>query len=123
MEDFDNLVLQASDILDKQENYQWVLGEISQKIIDQYGYKALTDFSNQINENCGVRRTAGSLRLYAYVYKLSKGLNLPRDLLFSCCLAIVFSNNPEKYAKLAQEGMNRTELRKLIWDDKHAKME
>lgn len=93
MNDFNTLVEQASHILDIVENYQWKLGELSNEVINNFGYKALEDFSKQVEATGGVKRKASTLRIYAYVWKKSNQLGLPKDILFSGCLAIVFSGN------------------------------
>lgn len=118
MDNFSDLVIKASDILDTVENYQWCVGEIANEVVERYGFKALEDFSKQIESTGGVRRSPGTLRFYAYIWKKSTALNLPKDILFSGCVAIVFSKDPERYAKLAKEGMSGTELRKLIYEEK-----
>jgi len=118
MEKFEELVIKASHILDIAERYQWELGQLSNEVVKTYGYKALVDFAKQIQENCGIWRSPGSLRMYAYVYKVSSKLNLPEDILFSACQAIIFSGNPVKYAKMVQDGMSGTEIRKVIYNDK-----
>ena len=118
MTDFNDLVLQASDILENVENYQWAIGELSQKVVENYGYKALEEFSKEIERASGVRRSASSLRIYAYVWKLSDKLGLPKDILFSTCRDIIFSNAPAKYAKMAHEGFSGREIRKKIYEDK-----
>jgi hypothetical protein len=117
MTDFNDLVLQASDILETVENYQFSLGEISQKIVEGYGYKALDEFSKEVERTNGVRRSASSLRIYAHVFKISKKLGLPRDILFSTCRDVIFSNDPVKYAKMAKEGYSGREIRKKIYED------
>ena len=119
-ENFEKLVGEASNILENQENYQWRLGELSQQIVEKYGYKALEDFSKQIQENCGVKRTPGSLRTYAYVWKISSKLELPKDILFSTCMTITFSGNPPKYAQMAREGASRIDILKSVNEDKYA---
>jgi len=116
--EFNELVLEASDILDTVENYQWRLGELSNEVVKTYGYKALEDFSKQIERVGGVRRSPSSLRMYAYIWKASNTLGLPKDILFSACQSVVFSRDPTKYAKMAQEGASGTEIRKQIYEDK-----
>lgn len=118
MEDFDTLVIEASHILNAVENYQHSLGKISNEIVTNFGYKALEDFSKQVEATGGVRRSPASLRMYAYVYKLSEKLGLPKDILFSTCQAIVFSDNPQKYAKMAEAGASRIDILKSINEDK-----
>jgi hypothetical protein len=120
-ENFNNLVSEASNLLEITENYQWELGRISNDIVVDYGYKALEDFSKQVLSICGVKRTAGTLRMYAYVWKISVKLDLPKDILFSACQSIVFSDNPEKYAELARAGLSGTDIRRAIYDDKYSK--
>jgi len=119
-ENFEQLVGEASHILDVVENYQWELGRISNDVVNTYGYRALEDFSKQIERTGGVKRSAGSLRMYAYVWKISTKLGLPKDILFSACQAIVFSGDPVKYARLAQGGASGTDIRKAIYEDKTA---
>ncbi len=119
MENFDTLVIQASDILDKVENYQFEIGKLCNEIIKNYGYKALTDFSKQIETNCGVKRSPGTLRMYGYIYSISTRYNIPKDLLFSTCQAIAFSDNPQKYIEMAKKGASRIDIRNQIWEDKH----
>lgn len=117
--EFEQYVVYASDLLDKVEGYQFELGRIAQGIIKRYTYKALGDFSKQILETCGVWRSPGSLRMYAYVYKRSMELELPRDILFTNSLKIVFSKDPERYARLAKGGLSGLEIRKLIQNEKN----
>ena len=108
----------AGHILDVVENYQWDLGEISNGIIDNYGYKALEEFSKEVESISGVKRTASSYRIYAYIWKASTALGLPKDLLFSTCRDIVFSQNTEKYVKMVKAGASRIDVKKEIWQDK-----
>jgi uncharacterized membrane protein YjjP (DUF1212 family) len=122
-ETFEALVIQAGEILSISENYQWRLGELSNQVVEQYGYKALEDFSKQINENCGVKRSPASLRMYAYIWKMSSHLGLPKDILFSACQAIVFSDDPQKYAQMARNGASGTDLRKAIYEDRETQKE
>jgi len=119
-ENFETLVIEASHILDVVENYQWRLGELSNQVVETYSYQALEEFSKQINENCGVKRSAGTLRMYAYIWKVSSRLGLPKDILFSACQAIVFSDDPLKYAQMAKKGASGTDIRKAIYEDKKA---
>jgi len=118
--DFDYLVVEASHILDVVENYQWELGRLSNIVVETHGYKALEDFSSQIEKTGGVRRSAGTLRMYAYIWKVSTQLELPKDILFSACQAIVFSDNPTKYAEMAREGSSGVDIKKQIYKDKYA---
>lgn len=120
MDKFEDLAIQASHILEVVENYQWSLGQLSNEVVQTFGYKALEDFSKKIESIGGVRRSPASLRLYAHVYKISDQLGLPKDILFSCCREITFSNDPVKYAKLAQSGMSGYEIKKLIYQEKYA---
>ena len=120
MEDIEQLAIESADILTSVENYQWELGKRANIVVEQTGYKSLVDFSKRIENICGVRRSPGSLRMYAYVWKKSNELNLPKDILFSACQAIVFSKEPLKYAKMAQEGLSGTDIRKAIYADKYA---
>lgn len=119
MNPFEDLVIQASNILDTVENYQFEIGRLSNEIVQTQGYRALEDFSKQIEENCGVRRSPASLRLYAYVYKISNQLGLPKDILFSGCREIVFSSDPQKYARLAKGGLSGYEIKKAIYEEKY----
>ncbi len=118
--EFNELVLQASDILDNQENYQWEIGRLSDEVVQTYGYKALVDFAKQIESTCGVRRSPSSLRMYSYIFRVSSKLGIPKDLLFSTCQAIVFSDNPSKYIKMANAGASRVDIRTAIYEDKTA---
>jgi hypothetical protein len=119
--DFKTLVIQASDILDVVESYQWELGRISDEVTKTYGYKALEEFSKEVESVGGVKRSAGTLRMYAYIYRSSLKLELPKDLLFSACQSIVFSDDPVKYAKLVKDGASGTDIKKAIYQDKYGK--
>jgi len=123
MEQFNTLVAEASHILDIVENYQWELGRIANEVVTDFGYRALTDFSKQIESTGGVRRSAGTLRMYAYVWKIANQLNLPKDILFSACQNIVFSNDPKKYAEMVKNGASGTDVRKAIYNDKYVNKE
>ena len=112
MNPFEDLVIQASNILDTVENYQFEIGRLSNEIVQTQGYRALEDFSKQIEENCGVRRSPTSLRLYAYVYKISNQLGLPKDILFSDCREIVFSSDPQKIRQTSQRRIKRLRNKK-----------
>lgn len=116
----EQLAIESADILSVTENYQWELGKRANEVVETYGYKALVDFAKRIENICGVRRSPGSLRMYAYIFKRSNELGLPKDILFSACQAIVFSNDPQKYALMAQQGLSGTDLRKAIYNDKYA---
>ena len=118
--DIEDAAISTADILGRVENYQWGIGKISNGIVERFGYKALPDFSKRIEEICGVRRTPGTLRMYAYIYKVSSKLGLPKDILFSACQAIVFSHDPKKYAEMAKQGLSGTEIRKAIYEEKIA---
>jgi hypothetical protein len=111
----------ASDILGMVENYQWELGRITSHIVETEGYKALIPFSDRINDICGVRRSPATLRMYAHIWKMSSKLDLPKDILFSTCRSIVFSENPLKYSLMAKKGANRMEIQKAIFQDKNAR--
>lgn len=117
-ESTEDLAIKASDILSVTENYQWELGKISQSFVEKQGFKALPEFSQRIKDIGGVTRSPSSLRMYAYVWQLSDKLGLPKDILFSTCQAIVFSKDPQKYAEMAKNGANRTELYQMIYEDK-----
>lgn len=116
----EQLAIESADILDKVENYQFELGKRANQVVETYGYKALVDFAKRVENICGVRRSPGSYRMYAYIWKRSNELGLPRDILFSACQAIVFSNDPQKYALMAQQGFSGTEIRKVIYSEKYA---
>ena len=119
MEDFNTLVAEASHILDAVENYQFEIGKLSNDVVQNYGYKALNDFAKQIQNVSGVWRSPGSLRMYAFVWSQSVKLGIPKDLLFSTCQAIVFSDDPQKYIDMASAGASRVDIRNQIYTDKH----
>ena len=116
----EQLAIESADILSEVENYQWSLGEKANTVIERTGYKSLVDFAKRIENICGVKRSAGSYRMYAYVWKRSTELGLPKDILFSACQDIVFSKEPVKYALMAQKGLSGTDIRKAIYNDKYA---
>jgi len=117
--DFREAVLKAAHILDVVENYQWELGEIANGIIETRGYQALEEFSKEIEVESGVKRTASSFRIYAYIWKASTQIGLPKDLMFSTCRDIVFSKNKEKYVKMIKDGASRVDVKKEIYKDKY----
>lgn len=119
MNDINTLAIEASGILDVVENYQWELGRLSSEVVEKYGYKALDDFSKQIEKIGGVKRSPGTLRMYAYVWKVSDQLGLPKDILFSACQNIVFSSDPKKYSRMAKKGASGTDIRKAIYKDRY----
>lgn len=119
--DFETLAIQASDILDVVENYQLEIGRLSDEVIRNHGYKALEEFSNKVESIGGVKRSADTLRMYAHIYRASTKLELPKDILFSTCQEIVFSDNPVKYALMAKKGMSSIDIKKAIQEDKNAK--
>ena len=113
----DTLAIIASDILTLSESYQWDLGKMSNEVIEHQGYKALVDFSKRISDISGIKRSPSSLRIYAYVWKASNKLGLSKDLMFSTCKAIVFSDEPEKYALMSKNGSSFVDIRKQIYED------
>ena len=115
---FTEAAVKAGHILDVVENYQWDLGEIADGIIENYGYKALEEFSKEVESASGVKRSASSYRIYAYIWKASTKLGLPKDLMFSTCRDIVFSDNTDKYVKMVKAGASRIDVKKEIWQDK-----
>jgi len=117
--DFKDLAIEAGHILDVVENYQFELGRISQEIIDNYGYKALEEFSKEVESVSGVKRSASSYRIYAYIWKASTKLGIPKDLMFSTCRDIVFSHNTNKYVKMIKEGASRIDVKKEIYKEKY----
>jgi hypothetical protein len=121
MEDIDTLAIKASDLLDKVEGQQFTLGDYANQIVKQYGYRELETFSKKIQDNCGVYRSPSTLRVYAYVYSQTEKLGIPRDLMFSTCQQIVFSDDPQKYIDMAKEGSSRAEIRYEIQKDKNQK--
>jgi len=120
MENLQEIAVKASAILEVVENYQFELGRLSNEVVESYGYKALTEFAKEIEGVGGVRRSPSTLRVYAYIWKVSNKLGLPKDLLFSGCQRIVFSDDPEKYARLAKAGATNEEIRRAIYEDKKA---
>jgi hypothetical protein len=114
---FNHLAIQASDILTITENYQFELGRISDEIIREYGYKALIEFSNEIELIGGIRRTPATLRMYAYIFKVSKKLELPEDLTFDVCRKIVFSEDKLKYSQMAKDGATSREIIHALYED------
>lgn len=119
-EQLEQLAIESADILSEVENYQWELGKRANDVIDRCGYRALVDFAKRVENISGVKRSPGSYRMYAYVWKVSNKLGLPKDILFSACQAIVFSNNPARYAKMAKDGASGTDIRKAIYEEKYA---
>ena len=116
----EQLAIESADILSEVENYQWSLGEKANTVIERTGYKSLVDFAKRVENICGVKRSPGSFRMYAYIWKISEKLGLPKDILFSACQDIVFSKDPERYAQLAKGGLSGTEIRKVIYEEKYA---
>ena len=115
-----DLAEQASDILTRFENYQWEIGKLANEVVEKFGYKAIEEFSKEIESVGGVKRKPSTLRMYAYTYKMAMKLNLPKDILFTTCQSIVFSDDPQKYVRLSQGGATGAEIRRAIKEDKYA---
>jgi hypothetical protein len=112
------LLAQAAAVLSVVENYQWELGRIANDVMNFGGYKELRDFSKKIEEETGVKRSASSLRIYAYVWRESNRLGLPKKYMFSNCREIIFTGNAEKYAEMVKAGKTKHEVKKEISKDK-----
>lgn len=111
---FEELIVQASQIIGDFESVQRTLGRISAEVMDTYGWNALKDFSKSIEDNGGIRRSPSTLRNYAWTYKKILEFDLPDDLPFALCQNIAGLENPEPFVKMVKEGQSPTEIRKQI---------
>lgn len=113
---FEDLVLSASNLLQDLESYQRTLGRYANEVIDNYGSKALKEFSEQIAENSGVKRAPSTLRNYAWTYKKIEEYDLPEDLPFSLCQDIARRDDAEIFVEMVKDGMSPTAVRKAIYE-------
>lgn len=114
MSSFEELIVEASQVIGDFETVQRTLGRISAEVMDTYGWNALRDFSRSIEENGGLRRSPSTLRNYAWTYKKIKEFDLPDDLPFALCQNIAGLDDPKPFVNMVHQGRSPAEIRKLI---------
>lgn len=119
MENWDELIIQASEIISNRETYQRLLGKLSFDISEKYGADKLSDFSRDLKEGHGLTISASTLRNYLWVYKKTSPLELPEDLSYRTLQYVASSDDPEAWAKrIKDEGLSSAEIYKLIREEK-----
>lgn len=117
-ENFQEYVQQVATLVTSRETYQRALGQTASTVVAMYGNNALVDLANQVAETSGVKISTTTLRNYKWVWEKTSVLNLPDDLSYRCLQAIAGSKDPEKYAKMVEEGMSSNEIIKMIREEK-----
>lgn len=117
--EWDDLIIQASEIVSTRENYQRVLGKLAFTIAEKYGTDKLEDFSRDLKEGHGLSLSPSTLRNYLWVYQKTSNLELPEDLSYRTLQYIASSDNPENWAKrIKEEGLSSAEVFRLIREEK-----
>jgi hypothetical protein len=115
MEEYATLVTSVADILDKKENHQRILGEITSKIAELKGFKAIDEFAHDVEDIHGKPVPANTLKHYKWVFENTKDLDLPDDLSYRNLIKIAKSGKGEYWAKrIKEEGLSSKEVARLF---------
>jgi hypothetical protein len=117
-ENFDQYVQTVATLVTSRESYQRSLGQTASTVVSMYGNEALVRLADEVAETSGVKISTTTLRNYKWVWEKTSILNLPDDLSYRCLQAIAGSKDPEKYAKLVEEGLSSNEIIKMIREEK-----
>lgn len=116
---WDELLLQATSIIENRETYQRSLGQLASKVAEEYGQDRLKDFSREIKENYGLIISTSTLKNYRWVWEKTKELKLPEDLSYRTLQYIASSGNPEYWAeRITKEGLTSPQVFKLMREEK-----
>ena len=117
--EFNGYVQQVADLVEKRENYQRFLGQVSSTVNELYGKEALLKLADEVEETTGRKISYTTLRNYKWVWERTCSLDLPEDLSYRCLQTIAGSDTPEKYADLIREkGYSSAEIIRLIREEK-----
>jgi hypothetical protein len=107
MEDWEEYLVQVSDLVEKREKYQKVLGQVSFTISERYGAEALDRFANELLETSGYKVSPTTLRSYRWVWEKTKDLNLPEDMPYRIYREIAGTKDPASWAeRIIKEGLS-----------------
>lgn len=105
----------VSELIDKRENYQKILGKVAATIQEEFGANSLIGFANEIKETSGRKISPNTLRNYAWTYKLIGHLKLPEDLTYTAIQHLASVDNPEKWFEMfTKKGWSSGQLIRAI---------
>ena len=111
----DDYVKIASELVEKREKYQRVLGEVATLVTKNFGSNALKTLSEEVENTTGRRISVSTLRNYRWVYERTSILNLPDDLSYHTLQLIASTDSPEEWAqKIANEGLSSPQVARLL---------
>lgn len=118
MNEWDELITQAADILATKESYYKKLGELSWKIGNDYGVPALKDFADEIKSTHGITVSYKSLENYRFVYEKLKDFEIPEDISYRTMQYMASSGKPAYWVDQINKGMSSYEVYKTIREEK-----
>lgn len=92
----------VADLLEKRENYQKTLGQVSSTVTELYGAHALRAFCEDLKET-GLSISLQSLQHYRWTYDRTFDLNLPQDISYHVMSQIARTKDPQKWANLIND--------------------
>jgi len=119
MTEWDKEINYIADVIEQSEQFNRVLGEIAYNIYQKHGTQGLKDFSSDLQELRGIKRSLSTLRNKAWVYEKTKDLNIPNDVPFSIIQILAGWDNREEWInKLYDEGLTINEFCKAVREEK-----
>lgn len=116
---WDELIVQASNLIESREKYQRVLGKIAHDIANEYGFDKLNDFSRDLQETYGLSISPSTLKNYKWVHEKVSKLKLPEDLSYRTLQFIASSGRPKYWAKrIRKEGLSSPQVYRLLREEK-----
>lgn len=117
--EWDEAIAAGAKIIETQESYQRMLGELASSVATEHGPSALEDFSRDMKETYGFTRSASTLRNYRWVWETTSELNLPQDIAYRALQLISSSGRPEYWAKrILAEGLSSPQIFRLLTKEK-----
>lgn len=119
---FEIYVLQISDLVEKREKYQRLLGKIASEATQKYGPESLKQIAHLVQETTGRKLSLSTLRNYRWTYERVNDLKLPEDLSYYVLQKIASSENPKGWARrIKKEGLSSNEVARLFRGEKEKK--
>jgi hypothetical protein len=120
--DWDQLLLEFYNLLDKEEGNVRLLWKRSYEIKKVYGLEGLRELSENLRDTYGRSRSHHTLRQYARIYEAIETYNIPKDIPFTVVRAMLGYKYPETLIdRVKEEGLNSYEIMTIINESKPKK--
>lgn len=111
MNDWDEYLVEVTDLIDAREKYQRRLGQVASDI----GSESLERFAEELLNTSGYKVSPTTLRSYRWVWEKTKDLQLPEDLPYRVYRELAGTEDPKEWAdKIIKEGLSGPEAIRLI---------